>query len=391
MDEVKDLENRRRFRRRLEIDDSLTKLRTMRDLPIINIDSCCIGPPELPSLRSPANKRRTSPLRIDDQNVSPSRSPAQTTVEDGTGHSAALRSERRRRRDHQRLASLDRGESRHVEQSPSSRSSIGGRLRSTNAETAADSQTNNTLRDQLPPAVDETEVSHSVGDPIELVLLPSESTPSDDLSPVEPDRNDAPRWPVTLDAEVPEGEADHEPWQHQLSSIERAHASFMDGVALYRRSKESPAPVKRDSEHESSSTAAVNAAKRPEDRSPRFFVPRTPNRFRIYNDSLPAAWQPQTPQNLPEARHQSRLRGAFTVPSRYTGDPARTPTSGRLRRRLEGRDPSPTGLRRPGFTGLYGGVENADDSAAFSRTSGTMGTDDDQILSSPSSPRQEES
>jgi hypothetical protein len=164
----------------------------------------------------------------------------------------------------------------------------------------------------------------------------------------------------------------------------------MDSVALYRRNKGVPATIKRDSEHGSSNNRAVTTPKQPGDRSPLFFVPRTPCRFRIYNDSLPASSQPQTPQNLPEARHQSRLLGAFTVPARHTGDPARTPPTGRLRRRLAGRDPTPPGLRWPGFTGLYGGVENADDSAAFSRTSETMGTDDDRILSSPRSSRQEE-
>lgn len=36
--------------------------------------------------------------------------------------------------------------------------------------------------------------------------------------------------------------------------------------------------------------------------------------FRIYNDAIPAAQQPQTPRNLPEARHQSRVRGSHTAP-----------------------------------------------------------------------------
>ncbi|KAI1178240.1 hypothetical protein F4777DRAFT_576297 [Nemania sp. FL0916] len=38
--------------------------------------------------------------------------------------------------------------------------------------------------------------------------------------------------------------------------------------------------------------------------------------YRIYDDSLPASLQPQTPLNLREARHRSRLYGFYTVPAR---------------------------------------------------------------------------
>ncbi|KAI0485800.1 hypothetical protein F4859DRAFT_396351 [Xylaria cf. heliscus] len=38
--------------------------------------------------------------------------------------------------------------------------------------------------------------------------------------------------------------------------------------------------------------------------------------FRVYDDSLPASLQPQTPLNLPEARHRSRLYGFHTAPAR---------------------------------------------------------------------------
>src|SRR4051812_37712397 len=41
--------------------------------------------------------------------------------------------------------------------------------------------------------------------------------------------------------------------------------------------------------------------------------------FRIYDDSLPASSQPQTPQNLPESRHRSRLLGAHTAPVHGSG------------------------------------------------------------------------
>ena len=186
-------------------------------------------------------------------------------------------------------------------------------------------------------------------------------------------------------------------------------------------------------------------------------APRTPasGLFRVYDDARPAVSQPQTPLNLPEARHQSRLlsgswRGhAYTVPAgrraadageqgvsivgqgrnasgrfgaattgqsetpttstraaaaageatearrrgrgllygmrRRSGagvgsaDPDRertiaqatavTPSlAGRLGMRMRGsrrEPPSPPGLQTPGFEGLYGGIENSDDSALY--------------------------
>lgn len=107
-------------------------------------------------------------------------------------------------------------------------------------------------------------------------------------------------------------------------------------------------------------------------------LPRTPSRFQIYNDSLPASSQPQTPQNLPEARHQSRLRGSWTVPPRVASPhvaPFRTPTTNRVRRRRG--IPSPPGLQAPrGFMGLYGGTENIDDSVLFEESSRALGSGD---------------
>lgn len=89
---------------------------------------------------------------------------------------------------------------------------------------------------------------------------------------------------------------------------------------------------------------------------------RTPAAFRVYNDSLPASSQPRTPQNLSEARHQSRLlrQGAYTVPAAWRApfeQEHRTPTTSRAQRRMR-REPSPQGLRTPGMVGLYGGSEN---------------------------------
>ncbi|KAF5642591.1 hypothetical protein F52700_3161 [Fusarium sp. NRRL 52700] len=91
--------------------------------------------------------------------------------------------------------------------------------------------------------------------------------------------------------------------------------------------------------------------------------PTTPRRhFPVYSDRLPVEEQPRTPRQLPEARHQSRFDGAYTAPVRghrvrvEIGDAPVT-----ARRRRAGRNNSPVGLRTPGFQGLYGGSENADD------------------------------
>ena len=96
------------------------------------------------------------------------------------------------------------------------------------------------------------------------------------------------------------------------------------------------------------------------------FNPDRPG-FHVYDDSRPASSQPQTPQNLPEARHRSRLLGAFTAPAAGTGSATRpsgrTPRSSR--RWALRRSPSPEGLSTPGFRGLYGGLENSDDATLF--------------------------
>ncbi|KAK4458687.1 hypothetical protein QBC42DRAFT_185338, partial [Cladorrhinum samala] len=89
--------------------------------------------------------------------------------------------------------------------------------------------------------------------------------------------------------------------------------------------------------------------------------------FQIYDDTLPASSQPQTPQNLPEARHQSQIRGSYTAPAPRTAPSLfQTPTTtGRYRRMRASRDASPPGLQTPGMIGLYGGLENTDDSTLF--------------------------
>ncbi|ORY63970.1 uncharacterized protein BCR38DRAFT_514656 [Pseudomassariella vexata] len=91
-------------------------------------------------------------------------------------------------------------------------------------------------------------------------------------------------------------------------------------------------------------------------------------RIRVYDDSLPASSQPQTPQHVPEARHQSRLHGAYTAPvARVAPRPGGYHSS--TIRGQRGRGQSPPGLETPGFRGLYGGIENGDDSTLFEEAS----------------------
>ncbi|KAK4142796.1 uncharacterized protein C8A04DRAFT_29564 [Dichotomopilus funicola] len=94
-----------------------------------------------------------------------------------------------------------------------------------------------------------------------------------------------------------------------------------------------------------------------------FWDPRS--QLRVYNDSLPASSQPQTPQNLPEARHQGRPNGSYTAPARRSSPPpAWTPTVTRSRTRFgQRREPSPMRLRTLGPGGQYGGMVNVDDEA----------------------------
>ncbi|KAI0602296.1 hypothetical protein F4775DRAFT_233897 [Biscogniauxia sp. FL1348] len=86
-------------------------------------------------------------------------------------------------------------------------------------------------------------------------------------------------------------------------------------------------------------------------------------RLRIYNDMLPASSQPRTPQNLPEARHRSCLHGAYTAPLPRVARRLAYPSSTSRGRQDSSHNPS--GLDTPGFRGLYGGIENSEDSTLF--------------------------
>ncbi|KAI0884512.1 uncharacterized protein GGS22DRAFT_200308 [Annulohypoxylon maeteangense] len=89
--------------------------------------------------------------------------------------------------------------------------------------------------------------------------------------------------------------------------------------------------------------------------------------FRIYNDALPASSQPQTPHNLPEARHRSRLYGSYTAPHHCLASVSSHRSS--VDRAMGDTTGSPSGLETPGFQGLYGGRENGEDSTLFHEAS----------------------
>ncbi|KAI1411655.1 hypothetical protein F5Y13DRAFT_200632 [Hypoxylon sp. FL1857] len=89
--------------------------------------------------------------------------------------------------------------------------------------------------------------------------------------------------------------------------------------------------------------------------------------FRIYNDALPASSQPQTPYNLPEARHRSRLQGSYTAPIPRLASRSKYQPS--IDNAVREATSSPSGLETPGFRGLYGGRENSEDSTLFNEAS----------------------
>jgi hypothetical protein len=99
------------------------------------------------------------------------------------------------------------------------------------------------------------------------------------------------------------------------------------------------------------------------------FTGEGPDRpMRIYNDHLPASGQPQTPDQLREARHVSRRHPSYTMPTslRRVSAQSGPASSGRARAR---RTDSPPGLNEPGFHGLYGGRENGDEEVLFEQAS----------------------
>lgn len=110
--------------------------------------------------------------------------------------------------------------------------------------------------------------------------------------------------------------------------------------------------------------------------SSRVLGARTPSSsYHVYDDARPTYSQPQTPAQLPEARHQSRYHPSMTAPVARSHSisvyrPTRPNDHEPNRRQLSFASPSrrgierpnsPVGLRTRGFEGLYGGRENGDE------------------------------
>jgi hypothetical protein len=85
----------------------------------------------------------------------------------------------------------------------------------------------------------------------------------------------------------------------------------------------------------------------------------------VYSDALPVNGQPQTPRQLPEARHQSRFNGAYTAPVRGRRmEPDIDDATVTVRRRRAGRNTSLVGLS-PQLHGLHRGSQNTDDVVVY--------------------------
>lgn len=163
---------------------------------------------------------------------------------------------------------------------------------------------------------------------------------------------------------APEPEHDGEPGPSNPSSPQRADRS----VGRLTQMSPKAGRLLSISTHEATAAGGGRSPDRPASSAR---SPTTPRRsMRVYDDLLSPARQPQTPEQLPESQHQSRLRGSYTAPIsrlRSTQVPGRTPVTARRYRHR--RAPSPVGMRTPGFKGLYGGHENEDDALLFAEAS----------------------
>ncbi|KAJ2975411.1 hypothetical protein NUW58_g8362 [Xylaria curta] len=134
------------------------------------------------------------------------------------------------------------------------------------------------------------------------------------------------------------------------SRIFSSAARFVESIVRFPRHS-SPTPSGRRKD-----TGSTSQQRRVESGSA---VMRTP-RWRVYDDSLPASLQPQTPLNLPEARHRGRLYGFHTVPARPVV--TRRPFQHSIASPSIHQDGhSPSGAATPRSRGFHGDVKNSGD------------------------------
>ncbi|CAD6449212.1 924dc92a-1eb8-4d01-8c1e-e29f19ad166e [Sclerotinia trifoliorum] len=173
--------------------------------------------------------------------------------------------------------------------------------------------------------------------------------------------------------------------RRRLNPIVRAAARLFSSPISRSPSRKSPPPSPSPSPRRR--TRPQPPRRRGSDTGPRTY---TPSRgYSVYNDSLPAASQPQTPAHLPEARHQSQYHPSYTAPTTRSmarlrdhiaeplvatlgrpSDPFDRDSAQRWMhepdaRWIRQRSGSPAGMSDDGFQGLYGGRENGDDEQSW--------------------------
>ncbi|KAK3344452.1 hypothetical protein B0T25DRAFT_328231 [Lasiosphaeria hispida] len=360
MAEVKELENRRLFQKYLELEDTYTppdKI-SQREIPSIQVDSS--SPPPSRKSISPANseKRFMSSSSNSRGPLPATRSSSQSIIEHRVEERIVPIPEYTRRRELHDPASGESTERRD----PPAWTPTGTRMLSASPR-----------RPARRPGNDHPEAANTHGlrrqSPQFLTSRVSRHRHHDQTD--ESHAIDRHRPGQRLGSDLSE-------LIHRIDLLGTSPSPTVDAVAS---NDDTPREVTGSAqgpvaEQGETSQVQPTVPRTPSRATPSRSTSRTPGGFRIYDDSLPASSQPQTPQNLPESRHQSRLRGSYTVPTRRTSPlPISTPTtSRRVRWRLGGRlvTRSPPGLREPGFVGLYGGIENTDDSVLFEQASRDM-------------------
>jgi len=142
MDEVKEVDNRCRFRRRLQLDDACVQNNrdetALPQIPSINIDSSLIHPLQLSFSPTSTDRQHASPISAGHHTPAAFRSPVQSATDDRTRQAAFSSSERHRRNGRRhRLANPEGRESGQVKSSPPAKYLVDGMVRSANTETAA--------------------------------------------------------------------------------------------------------------------------------------------------------------------------------------------------------------------------------------------------------------
>ncbi|KAI1325630.1 hypothetical protein F5Y16DRAFT_401209 [Xylariaceae sp. FL0255] len=146
----------------------------------------------------------------------------------------------------------------------------------------------------------------------------------------------------------------------QSSPVDSTPTSGSAGTRIFSSAARFVESIVRFPRHSSPTPSAFSVESEIPQRQDEFdgtIIDDTPT-LRVYNDSFPAAWQPQTPLNVPEARHQSRVHGAaYTAPIPRRSTRAAPQSPSRSRHNDDSRPPPD--LTTPGYQGLFDGSENS--------------------------------